>query len=64
MEILHYKIVKYTHEFEAICIEHPHITWIADTPQEALAGVEEEAFQYFLEKGMLDGIMTIISLNY
>lgn len=50
MEILTYKIFKFPNEYEAICMQYPHVTWIADTKEEALEGVQEAMFRFFLEK--------------
>lgn len=47
MEVLTYKIVEYPGEYEAVCEQYPYITWIADTKEDALWGVQEAAF-YFL----------------
>lgn len=53
MEVLHYKLVKYDNEYEAVCIEYPYITWIADTKEEALAGVQELMFREYLDNGLM-----------
>ncbi|MDW3094721.1 MAG: hypothetical protein R8G33_03510 [Gammaproteobacteria bacterium] len=54
MQILTYKLVKYPNEYEAICEQFPYIAWIADTPEDALQGVEELAFQFYK-----DGIISL-----
>ena len=53
MEILNYKIIKYQSEHEAICIEYPYITWVADTKEDALMGIQESMFREFLEQDKL-----------
>ena len=50
MEKLSYKVVIHSNEFEAICIQYPFISWIADTKEDALEGVVEFAFQFYRDK--------------
>ena len=50
MEKLSYKLVEHTNEYEAICVQHPFISWIADTKEEALEGVVEFAYQFYRDK--------------
>jgi hypothetical protein len=56
MGILTYKVVKYPNEYEAVCEQYPWITWISDSKEEALEGVQEEVFNYLLENRCQFGI--------
>ena len=47
MKVLTYKLIKHSNEYEAICIQFPFITWIADTKEDAFEGVVEFAFQFY-----------------
>lgn len=49
MKELEFKVTPQDEGYEATCIQHPFITFAADTEEEAVEGAREEAVQYLIK---------------